>query len=156
MKKIFTLLLVCILIFSLTACKETGNVGNDAEEKLYIGYVSLDGNTLKLDEFEFLTQENPDRLEELGISVNDMPNGYYIYNESEEITSLTIDQNTEFTFFDTGNLFVSEEDDKRYTTKDIEKFRTFLYGDDDIPAIMPFWVKVQGDKVISVEEQFVV
>ncbi len=58
-------------------------------------------------------------------------------------------------FFDLGNLFVKEGDDKKYTTTDKEEFRQFLYGSDDVPRRTPFWIKVRGNTVLSVTEQFV-
>ncbi len=53
---------------------------------------------------------------------------------------------------DSGNLFVSEDDDKEYTTTNKEEFRKFLYGNDDVPRRTPFWINVQGEKVLSVIE----
>jgi bla regulator protein blaR1 len=125
------------------------------DEKLYSGYISLDNDTLALDEFEFITFEDKERMEELNLTDEDMPNGYYIYNESDDLTYFDITSETEFTFFDLGNLFVKEEDDKKYTTTDKEEFRQFLYGSDDVPRITPFWINVRGKTVLSVTEQFV-
>jgi hypothetical protein len=67
----------------------------------------------------------------------------------------TIDKDTKYIFFDVGNLFVKEEDDKKYTTTSKQEFITFLYGKKGIPRITPFKVEVTGDKVISVTEIFV-
>lgn len=122
------------------------------DEKLYSGYISLDNDTLELDEFEFITFEDKERMKELNLTDEYMPNGYYIYNESDELTYFDITSETEFTFFDLGNLFVKEEDDKKYTTTDKEEFRQFLYGSDDVPRITPFWIKVRGKTVLSVTE----
>lgn len=77
------------------------------------------------------------------------------FSVSSEIMIFIVDEEAEFTFYDVGNLFVAEEDDKKYTIKDIEEFRTFLYGDDDIPRGGPFGINVKGDRVISIEEEFV-
>ncbi|ADL05695.1 hypothetical protein [Lacrimispora saccharolytica] len=154
MKRILAFLLIVILLFSLISCKRSDNT-QVTQSKIYIGYIALDGDTLELDEFEFITQKDEERIKELNLSESDMPGGYYIYNESDETISFTIDDKTKFTFFDVGNLFVSEDDDKKYTTTDKEQFRKFLYGNRDIPAKTPFWVEVQGDKVISIIEEFI-
>ncbi|WOO37809.1 hypothetical protein R2R35_04735 [Anaerocolumna sp. AGMB13020] len=125
------------------------------EEKLYIGYISINNKTLALDEFEFITFEDKERMKELNLTDEYMPNGYYIYNESEELTYFKLNNKTEFTFFDLGNLFVKEVEDKKYTTSDKEEFRQFLYGNNDVARVTPFWVKVRGNTVLSVTEQFV-
>lgn len=131
------------------------NKDSKEEEKLYSGYISFNNETLALDEFEFITFEDKERMKELNLTDEYMPNGYYIYNESEELSYFEINNETEFTFFDLGNLFVKEGDDKKYTTTDKEEFRQFLYGSDDVPRRTPFWIKVRGNTVLSVTEQFV-
>ena len=156
MKKYLTfLLLISLAILSLSGCGNSNSENVSADSTLYIGYIDLEGNTLNLDEFEYIKQEDKERIEELGLTESDMPNGYYIHNESNDIQTFTIDEKTEFTFFDTGNLFVSEDDDKKYTTTNMEEFKKFLYGDNGKPIQTPFWVKVQGEKIISIEEEFV-
>jgi hypothetical protein len=155
MKKTLTFILISLLTLLISGCGDSSNEDVSTDSKKYIGYVTLEGNNLTLDEFEFIKQDDKERMEELGLTESDMPNGYYIYNESDETQSFTLDEQTEFTFFDTGNLFVSEEEDKKYTTTNIEEFKQFLYGDSNTPIQTPFWVDVQDGKVISVEEEFV-
>ena len=142
-------------MLSLSGCGNSKSENVSPNSKLYIGYIDLEGDILKLDEFEYIKQEDKERIEELGLSEGDMPNGYYIHNESNEILSFTIDDQIEFTFYDTGNLFVAEDDNKKYTTTNIEEFKKFLSGDHNKSIKTPFWVKVRDDKVISVEEEFV-
>ncbi|WP_150271880.1 hypothetical protein [Paenibacillus tepidiphilus] len=127
-----------------------------AEKQLYTGYIALEGNVLKLDDFEFIESEDGDRIKELGLTAKDMPNGYYILNTSEDIKDFTVDNNTEYTFYDTGTLFVQDKDgDRIYSTKSKQEFMTFLYGDGEVPLKSPFEVVTQGDKVTSVKEIFV-
>lgn len=155
MKKTLTFILISLLTLLISGCRDSSNEYVSKDSEKYIGYVALDGNNIQLDDFEFIKQDDKERMEEFGLTESDMPNGYYIHNESEEIQSFTIDEQTKFTFFDTGNLFVTEEEDKKYTTTNIEEFKHFLYGDSNMPIKTPFWVDVQDGKVISVEEEFV-
>lgn len=156
MKKISVLLIFVMLLFSLAACQESSDNEVSEETEKYIGdIVSLFGNSLNLNDYEFITDDDTDRISELGLTRNDMPNGYYIYDVSSEIMTFMVDEEAEYTFYDVGNTIVAEEDDKKHTTKDIEEFKTFLYGDDDIPRGGPFWINVKGDRVISIEEEFV-
>ena len=97
------------------------------------------------------------KIKELGLTESDMPDGYYIQNTSEEVKTFILDDQTSYTFFDVGNLFVKEEDDKKYTTTSQDEFKTFLYGEKagDDPRRTPFEVEVSAEKVISIQEIFV-
>lgn len=53
-------------------------------DDLYIGHISIEKDTLYLDEVEWITDENQDRIKELELSQSDMPNGYYIYIIQEQ------------------------------------------------------------------------
>lgn len=140
---------------SLISCSQ-GDKGKSATEShTYTGYISIEDDTLKIDDFEFITSEDEARIKELGLSQTDMPNGYYIHNESEEVKSFKIDKDTKYTFFDLGNLFVKEEDDKKYTTTSKQDFITFLYGEKGTPSRIPFEIVALRDTVISITEIFV-
>ncbi|ASA20520.1 hypothetical protein [Paenibacillus donghaensis] len=152
MKQILIIFLAIILSVSLVSCSNESS----AEKQNYTGYIALEGNVLKIDDFEFIDSEDEDRVKELGLTIEDMPNGYYIHNISEDIKSFAVDDNTEYTFYDTGTLFVQDKDsDRIYTTKSKQEFMAFLYGDNEEPLINPFEVYTQGEKVISIKEIFV-
>ncbi len=155
MKKMLLFIFVLAFGLMLVACSSNQNLSALPEPQTYSGYLFLEGNTLKIDDFEFITSKDTERIKELKLTEEDMPNGYYIHNESEDIKSFTLDEKTQYHFYDTGNLFVKEEDDKRYSTTDLEQFELFLYGDDDIPLHTPFEIEVQGENVISINEIFV-
>lgn len=152
MKQILITFLAIILSMSLVSCSNESS----AEMQNYTGYIALEGNVLKIDDFEFITSEDEDRVKELGLTITDMPNGYNIHNVSEDMKAFTVDNNTEYTFYDTGTLFVQDKDgDRIYTTNSKSEFMTFLYGDDEVPLKSPFEVYTQGEKVISIKEIFV-
>ncbi len=69
---------------------------SSAGKQLYTGYIALEGNVLKINDFEFIESEHGDRIKELGLTAKDMPNGYYILNTSEDIKDFAVDDNTEY------------------------------------------------------------
>lgn len=153
MKKIIAMLLIFFISLGLVSCK--GASKEIGKNDLRIGYISLEDNTLYLDEFEWITSEDKERVKELGLSQQDMPNGYYIYNETEELVPFEINEKTVYNFFDVGNLFVLEDEDKKYSTTNKEEFIEFLYRDGDKPIKLPFWVEVKDRFVKSITEEFV-
>lgn len=155
MKKVIVLILILAFSMALISCSTDNKEPLQPEQQTLTGYLFLEGNTLKVDEFEFITSKDKERMQELGLTEADMPNGYEIYNESEELKSFTLDENTQYHFYDTSNLFVKEEDDKKYSTTDLNQFQLFLYRGDDTPSRTPFEMVIEGDKVISITEIFV-
>lgn len=156
MKKILIVIITSILF--LTGCSRHGdkNTSDVNDYEMHIGYISLDSELVRLDEFEFIRQEDKKRIEELNLSQEDMPNGYYINNESEDINVFEVDNDAEFIFYDTGNIFVEENEDKKYLTKDIEEFKLFLYSNTNTPRRTPFWVGINKEGyVVIIEEEFV-
>jgi hypothetical protein len=155
MKKGLLLICLFVLSISLVSCSKAKEKEVQPEKKIYEGYISLDGNKLIVDDFEFITADDTEKIKELGLSDIDMPSGHYIHNVSEEVKTFTLDDKTSYMFYDLGNLFVKEEDDKKYTTLSLDEFRTFVYGDKDEPRRTPFEIEVVGEKVISIKEIFV-
>lgn len=155
MKKMLVILFTLAVSMSFISCSQGDKGKSTTESHTYTGYISIEDDTLKIDDFEFITSEDEARVKELGLSQTDMPNGYYIHNESEEVKSFKIDKDTKYTFFDLGNLFVKEEDDKKYTTTSKQDFITFLYGEKGTPSRIPFEIVALRDTVISITEIFV-
>lgn len=76
MKQILIVFLAIILGVPLVSCSNESS----AEKQSYTGYIALEGNVLTIDDFEFIKSEDEDRVKELGLTIEDMPNGYYIQN----------------------------------------------------------------------------
>ena len=83
---------------------------------------------------------------------NDMPNGYYIYNMSTDKVSFYISEETEYNFLDWGQDFVTEGEDRNYSTTDIEEFLEYLDTYLDKGERVPFWIEIKDDSVISIIE----
>ncbi|KGR79039.1 hypothetical protein [Ureibacillus manganicus] len=151
MKKLLTLLILGLVSFVLFSCNQT-DVANPNKD-LYIGHINIVEDTLILDEVEWITDENQDRITELGLSQSDMPNGYYINNPSTDTVSFKIAEDTEYNFVVLQSLsFYKEGEDRNYSTTKKEEFMEFLnnvYSDKVV-----FWVEVKDGFVVSIKEQF--
>jgi len=115
---------------------------------------------LKLDIVEYITSEDTTRMDELGLTFKDMPNGYYIHNPDESETRIILSQNTEYVFFDWHEKF-TDENDPRYevserfvTTNDISVFIEYLETYDPYPG-MPFFFTGTEDELILIEEKII-
>lgn len=155
------MLLVCVLFVVFAGCGD--GVVDDSSNKSNMynktGYIRLNEGSLELDEFEFISQEDEQRISELKLTQEEMPNGYYINNPEEKYESFVIDDSAEFIFYDAGNLFVEENaNDKKYVTSDINEFHQFLYGGSEgseAVARIPFEVVIQDGKIVKTEEIFI-
>lgn len=128
---------------------------NYDNKNLHVGYIRIEKNTLYLDEVEWITDENKDRIKELELSQqNDMPNGYYIYNPSSDIVSFEVNDKTVYNFIDWGNDFVNKKENRKYSTTNQEEFIKYLNTYSDKAAKVPFWIEVKDGYVINVTEQF--
>lgn len=142
----------------LAACQSSGeyNSNNNSNKDLLIGHIRIEEHTLYLDEIEWITEEDEDRIKELHLSQQaDMPNGYYIHNPTTEIASYQLNDQTVYHFIDWGNDFVGENENRNHTTNSLEEFNRYLNTYSDKGAKLLFWVETQGDEVLSVNEQFI-
>ena len=126
--------------------------------KLIAGYMVIEDNLLYLDEVEIITREDKERIEELILEENvDMPGGYHIYNENEDIQTFELTNETSYTFVDYNFSFVKNEDgDRVYTTTKKEDFIQHLnksYSDLPPAQKVPFFVEVKDGRVISITEK---
>lgn len=143
------------LILTLSGCRWL-NENFTGKTKEYSGYIMFyDGDKLELDDFEWITLEDKEKIKALNLSEKDMPNGYYIHNVSAETLKFDMADEVNYVFYDLGNLYVSKNQDKKYMTSSKEEFKDFLYGGSDMPRKTPFWVEVKDNKVISIKEEFV-
>jgi len=133
------------------------------EIKSLVGYIVIKDNTLHFDEVEIVEWENKDRVKELDLDLqNDMPNGFAIINEIQEEITYELADKVEYIFTDFNLNFIKEsesEGNRIYHTTNKEEFLKHLgeYGLNDIPLFeqtIPYFIKVQDGKVISITEEF--
>lgn len=141
----------------LTFARQNDNLVVDdyqSIEDLYIGHISIEKDTLYLDEVEWITDENQDRIKELELSQSEMPNGYYIYNPSTDKMKFKLGENTEYHFIALESLsFIKEGDDRNYSTTKKEEFLEFLNHVKSDSVV--FWVEIKDGSVVNITEQFV-
>lgn len=152
MKKIFIVLLMGLVSLMVISCKQADENNN---KDLYIGHITIEKNTLYLDEIEWITDEDEDRIKELELNQDDMPNGYYIYNPSSDTVSFEVNDKTVYNFIDWGNDFVGTSEDRNYSTTNQEEFIEYLNTYSDKAAKVPFWIETKGGYIVTVTEQFV-
>lgn len=159
MNKLFGLVLAGALALGLAGC-QAGQQEPEASSgiySLYEGSVTVDGDKLLVNDFEFVDLADLYWIRTLDLTIEDMPNGYYIHDVSDELLTFTLDESTRYNFYDTGNLFVGIDDDKRYTTTDLAEFMENFDADGDgVLGNMPFEIQVLEDgRVLSISEIFV-
>lgn len=117
-----------------------GTVISEAEGYYYIQGAGV--NTLFLDEVEWVTDS--ERAAELGLSEEDMPGGFYVYNGEEAQTQYALAEECSFDILDWEN---------NYTLLEVDR-TTFL---DTVVSRMgiPFVICMRDGKIVSVTEQYV-
>ena len=125
-----------------------------------IGYISGFGASgtprVTFDPVEWITLEDADRIEALGIEDVEMPNGYYIHNPEIEALEYEVSEAAEYRFINWGNAFGGgEQDGFHYSTTDRKEFDEYLDIYSDRAVTVPFWITVREGVVQGIEEQYV-
>jgi beta-lactamase regulating signal transducer with metallopeptidase domain len=121
-------------------------------ESTYLGYISDfttgDNSTpyFHLDQVEWLTEEDAERLKALNINPNDLPNGYYIHNPKNYPMFHQVSEDTTYSIIDwTGNA--------KQKTVSMEDFLGSLEGYGELSP--PYWVVSKDGYVKSITEQYI-
>ena len=121
-------------------------------ESSFLGYISEfttgDNSTpyFHLDQIEWLTLEDADRLRELDIKPNDLPNGYYIYNPNNYPMFHQVRDETTYSIIDwKGNA--------KQKKVSLDMFLESLRGYSEQSP--PYWVVTKDGYVKSITEQYI-
>lgn len=128
------------------------------EPEIMMGYLWIEDNRVYIDEVEIITTEQQGRIEALGLVVtNDLPNGYYIYNEVNEAIPFELTDDTLYRFTDIDLKFSEDNTNRTYETCRIQEFReASSYQDKPLEEQkIPYRIEVCQDKVISITEEFI-
>lgn len=159
MKKAVGLLAAVIFVFNLAGCQSSqSKQAASGAYDLYEGYLAVDGDRLFVNDFKFIDLADQYWIRTLELTAEDMPNGYYIYDTSDELLDFTLNEETRYNFYDTGAQFVSEDDkDRLYTTTNLDDFLAkFAIDNEGNLSRTPFEVQVLEDgRVLSISEIFV-
>lgn len=130
----------------------------DTNEYTTYAYIAIESNTVYLDPVEVITDENTQRIKELGLTERDLISGYYVNNEVEENISYILSGNTVYRFMDHGQLY-ADNSEQLYETTSLEEFLTgSCYtvnanrGTEIPTGQIPYLVEISGTTVISITE----
>jgi hypothetical protein len=150
--------LVALSCGSLVSCQA-------GERETLTGYITIQDGQVVLDEVEIITQEDTDRVEELGLTdQGDLIEGYFIYNEEESTQVYRLTDKTQYRFVDFARRYVTWDagEDLTYETTSLEEFlagssysasESNAQGTGIPSGRIPYVVEVQGGTVISITEE---
>ena len=128
----------------------------------FMGYIFAftdDKSYFHLDRIEWITSDQTDRLAQLNIDPNDLPNGYYIYNSYVEADYKDTNKDTEYYLLDSastsdasGSADGSDSGSHKKVTR--KEFREYLdsFTDSEFRPLFRIWE--QSGYVTKIEEQY--
>lgn len=83
---------------------------------------NVTGDGITVDIVEYIDESDKKRLKELGVTENEMWDGFYIHNPDEELTAWKYGEDAVFTFIDWAGEFTDYPYPSYYTTASPEEF----------------------------------
>lgn len=157
MKKFMaSFIFICIPLFILGCSKA---ITKETEPQKLSAYMHIEDNEILLDEVEIVTTDDTDRIKDLGLTIkNDLPSGYHIYNQTANVSSYQLTDETKYIFTDFNQLFVDPKVENRlYETTNKEEFlKGSSYSDVSLEEQkIPYFLEILEGKVISITEKFI-
>ncbi|WDV48204.1 M56 family metallopeptidase [Clostridiaceae bacterium M8S5] len=125
----------------------------ESDSKNIIGYVKKydkNTNSLAIDEVEWLTEEDSDRIKELGYDIDaDLPNGFIIHNADNKVSEYVLDENAKFTILKYIGSGEAVSADKDSFIKRVKEWKEF-----DSEGML-IKITLKDNKVTNVIEQYV-
>ena len=159
-----TVLLIFLLLFSTFACgnEEAVETEHPAEtepsddsapgfyeaaegEEILCFIEDLDRGTgvLTFDQVEWLTLEDTDRIDEIGLDPDvDMPGGFYIYNETDQLYRLNTAEDVTVYLLDWSDLSTPHETDLAELEDRLGEYQS------------PFLLSIENELVVSIQEVY--
>ena len=126
----------------------------NGEEYIAAFLKGMADSTITVDVAEFITDDDMERIKELNLTEEDMPDGYYIYNPDEETVTWKLDGQTTYTFIDWNGDFTGSDYPEEYTTTDVVEFQKYIGTYEDSQPGMPFFFHIENGVVkILLEKQ---
>ncbi len=157
-----SLLAIIIVISVIATGKEAAQSGEvfsptfkDEDGKLYVAalFKEMTENTITVDVIEFITDADTERIKELNLTENEMPDGYYIYNQDTETVTWNLDSQTVYRFIDWNGDFTGSGYPEEYNTTDAQEFRKYIETYQDAAPGMPFFFQIENDVVRLILEK---
>ncbi len=124
---------------------------NEEAAAAFVKNVSTD--SIMVDIVEYIDDTDAERIKELKLTEADMPDGYYLFNSDEEVTTWKCNAETVYTFIDWNGDFTGEEFPEEYTTTDIEEFEKYIKTYDNGEPKMPFFFTVENGYIKQIIEK---
>lgn len=160
MQKKCMVVMIGILIFLLVGCGKENVENREAAEQTQAdvtevcAYIrAIKGDVLVIDPVEYISSEDSDRFASYKHTEDDMPDGYYLYNEDEETEQVTLTAQTEYSFLDWTREFGGTDEDIRVITTDKKIFEKYLDTYTDGKPGMPFFLELDGRNVVRILEK---
>ena len=118
-------------------------LGDVGEEMVYIDW--LRGRSCAFDPVEWVEVPG-ERADELGITEEDAPAGFYVYNESIDFDKRPVDDNCRFQILDWENNY----EPKHVTREEMEQI---LEERKDLN--IPYKLRIENNYITAVTEQYV-
>ncbi len=124
---------------------------NEEAAAAFVKNVSTD--SIMVDIVEYIDSTDTERIKELKLTEADMPDGYYLFNSDEEVTTWKCNAETVYTFIDWNGDFTGAEFPEEYTTTDIEEFEKYIKTYDNGEPKMPFFFTVENGYIKQIIEK---
>ena len=118
---------------------------NDGEIFAYI--IDSDADIISIDEIEWVTVPGS-RADELGITQEDGPSGFYIYNPDTMIKQFTLSADCMITILDWQNSFEPQ-------TISVDDFIAVLQERGEQNAFIPYILEIANGEIIKISERYV-
>lgn len=160
MQKKWMAVIISILIVLFTGCGKENAENHVSTEQTQTNvtevcaYIrAIKGDVLVIDPVEYISSEDSDRFASYKHTEDDMPDGYYLYNEDEETEQVTLTVQTEYSFLDWTREFGGTDEDIRVITMDKKIFEKYLDTYTDGKPGMPFFLELDGGEVVRILEK---
>ena len=124
---------------------EDNTSNNESEILAYI--TDLDADKISIDVIEWITVPSS-RADELGLTEEDGPSGFYIYNPDIVTEQFTLSTDCTITVLDWQNSFEPQ-------SVSVEKFVAALQERGELNQGIPYSVKITNDTVTEISEHYV-
>lgn len=115
----------------------------------FIGFISnfsINDASFHLDRIEWLTEDDTEKLNQLGIAPDDMPNGFYIHNPNTYPMHCMVNEETEYNI-------IHLEEEVSHKSVNIQAFNKYLNQFSDFDP--PFNIITKDGYVQSITEKYV-
>lgn len=130
------------------------SVREEAFEGMVAAFIKdFSGDRITVDIIEYISELDTERIAELGLTEDDMLDGYYFNNPEEELTVWTCDKTASYTFIDWGGDFTGSPYPGFYCTMSLDEFHRYLDTYTDGLPWMPLFFTVEDGVIKSVLEK---